>query len=233
MLLGVAAIGLVLVVAAIQTRRAAPQVERERTQLIARIQDAEAKAALQEKSIEGVRAELQAAQAAALGPSTAEGKRFAALSISTGAVAVAGPGLEVVVSDAPGLSLATGGDPRQQSGSDLGRVQDVDLQHAVNGLWAAGAEAVSINGQRLTSRSAIRTAGSAILVDFRPLSPPYTIQAVGDPRTLAAKFSETADGRYLFALKTQYGIRFDTATKDSLSLPAASQVGVRDAVPVP
>jgi uncharacterized protein YlxW (UPF0749 family) len=232
-LLGVAAIGMVLVVAAIQTRRAAPEVERERTQLIARIQDAESKATQQEKAIVDVRAELQAAQAAALGPSTAEGKQFAALSVSTGAVAATGPGLEITVSDAPGSTNPNGGDARNQGGTDLGRVQDMDLQHAVNGLWAAGAEAIAINGQRLTSRSAIRTAGSAINVDFRPLSPPYVIQAIGDPRSLAAKFQETADGRYLLQLKSQYGIRFDTATKVGLALPAASQVGVTDAVPVP
>jgi uncharacterized protein YlxW (UPF0749 family) len=112
-------------------------------------------------------------------------------------------------------------------------VLDVDLQHAANGLWAAGAEAIAINGQRLTTLSAIRTAGSAILVDFRPLSPPYTLDAIGDPKSMAAKFADGADGRYLFALKTQYGIRFDTTTKDHLSLPAANQLSVTEAVPVP
>ena len=233
-LFGVAAIALVLVVAAIQTHREAPQVERERTQLIARIHDAESKSTADENSIESVRAELQKAQSEALGPSTEEGRRFAALSESTGAVPVTGPGLEVVLSDAPGANGGTGGDIRQQpGGSDLSRVQDVDLQHAVNGLWAAGAEAVAINGQRLTALSAIRTAGSAILVDFRPLSPPYTVDAIGDPRTLAAKFSDSTEGRYLFALKSQFGIRFDTTSKDSLALPAASQLTVRNAVPVP
>ena len=47
---------------------------------------------------------------------------------------------------------------------------DRDLQVIVNGLWAAGAEAIAVNGQRLTACSAIRSAGEAILVDFRPLS---------------------------------------------------------------
>jgi uncharacterized protein YlxW (UPF0749 family) len=232
-LFGVAAISLVLVVAAIQTHRAAPQVARERKQLIARIQAGESKAAAQEKALSEVRTELQAAQAAALGPSTTEGKQFAALSVSTGAAAATGPGVEVTVSDAPSSAKPGGGNPRQQGGGDLGRVQDIDLQHVVNGLWAAGAEAVSINGQRLTARSAIRTAGSAILVDFRPLSPPYTIDAIGDPKSLAARFQETSDGRYLLQLKSQFGIVYEMATKDSLTLPAASQLAVPDAVPVP
>ena len=232
-LLGVAAIALVLVVAAIQTRREAPQVERERKQLISRVQDVERKNSGEEGQIAAVRAQLQSAQAAALGPSTEQGKAFAALSVSTGAVPVTGPGLEVVISDAAGADNPSGGDPRQQGAGDLSRVQDLDLQHAVNGLWAAGAEAVAINGQRLTALSAIRTAGSAILVDFRPLSPPYTLQAIGDPKSMAAKFADSNDGKYLFQLKSQYGIRFDTGTKDHLALPAASQLTVTDAVPVP
>lgn len=232
-LLGVSAIALVLVVAAIQTRRQAPQVEQERKQLISRVQGVERKNSVDENQIADVRAQLQAAQAAALGPATEQGKAFAALSVSTGAVPVTGPGLEVVLSDAAGADNPGGTDPRQQGGSDLSRVQDLDLQHAVNGLWVAGAEAVAINGQRLTALSAIRTAGSAILVDFRPLSPPYTLQAIGDPKSMAAKFADSAEGRYLFGVKSQWGIRFDTGTKDRLALPAAAQLSLTVAVPVP
>ena len=58
----------------------------------------------------------------------------------------------------------------------------------VNGLWAAGAEAVAVNGQRLTALSAIRSAGDAILVDYRPLTRPYVVVAIGDPRTLQSRF---------------------------------------------
>ena len=65
-----------------------------------------------------------------------------------------------------------GSDPRDDRASDTGRVLDRDLQVMVNALWAAGAEAIAINGQRLTARSAIRYAGEAILLDFRPLVPP-------------------------------------------------------------
>jgi uncharacterized protein YlxW (UPF0749 family) len=232
-LLGVAAMALVLVVAAIQVRRTAPQVAKERSDLIQRIQAGEASDTNVENSIAGLRAELQKAQSEALGPSSAAGQKFTALSISTGGVPVTGPGVEVIVDDAPGSQNPNGGNPRQQTGPDLGRVQDVDLQHVVNGLWAAGAEAIAVNGQRLTARSAIRTAGSAILVDFRPLTPPYSVQAIGDPRNLAAKFSENTDGRYMFALKSQYGIRFDVNGSSDLSLPAAAQLGVTLAVPVP
>ena len=227
-LLGVAAIAMVLVVAAIQVQRTAPQVSKERTLLIQRIQTAQATVAAREKSIEALRAELQSDQSAALGPGSEAAQKFDALSVTAGAVAVTGPGAQVVVDDAASSSGAAGGDSRQQTGPDLGRVQDVDLQHVVNGLWASGAEAISINGERLTSQSAIRTAGSAINVDYRPLNPPYTVSAIGDQRTLAGDFAETPDGLYLIGLKS-YGIRVDITAKSELSLPAAAQTDVTDA----
>ena len=59
----------------------------------------------------------------------------------------------------------------------------------VNALWAAGAEAISINGQRLGPTTAIRFAGEAVLVDFRPVTNPYEISAIGDPDTLPASSS--------------------------------------------
>jgi uncharacterized protein YlxW (UPF0749 family) len=227
-LFGVAAVALVLVIAAIQTHRQAPAAEKERHELISRVQDAERKNSADEALISTVRGQLQQAQAEALGPE--QGKAFTAMSVVTGASPVTGPGLEIVLGDAAGADNPAGNDPRQQS-TDQSRVLDLDLQNTANGLWAAGAEAIAINGQRLTSLSAIRTAGSAIMVDFRPLSPPYTIQAIGDPKTMAAKFADGPDGRYLFDLKSRYGIRFDTNTKHKLSLPAATQLSLTDAVP--
>ena len=59
----------------------------------------------------------------------------------------------------------------RQFRSDLEQVLDSDVQRAVNGLWAAGAEAVSVNGSRLTARSAIRSAAGAILVAEQAVEP--------------------------------------------------------------
>lgn len=58
------------------------------------------------------------------------------------------------------------------------RFSDRDLQRLVNELWLRGAKAISVNGIRLTSRSAIRTAGSAILVSYRPIDWPYQLCVV-------------------------------------------------------
>jgi len=142
-----------------------------------------------------------------------------------GAVAVRGPGLRVVLSDA--AQDATAADAPAGSG----RVVDRDLQTVVNGLWLAGAEAVSVNGQRLTSLSAIRAAGGALLVDYRPLTPPYVLSAVGDPAALQTRLAAEAAGRYLRALQDNYGIGVRIETADALQLPAASRLELRSAVP--
>jgi len=137
------------------------------------------------------------------------------------------------VDDAAALAPAVGGDPRAQSAASDGRVLDRDLQSVVNALWAVGAEAVSINGQRLTALSAIRSAGQAILVDYRPLSPPYRILAVGDSKNLSTGFSQHAGGRDLVYLADNFGIRYTIAQVSRLSLPASAGLDVRQARPAP
>ncbi len=135
---------------------------------------------------------------------------------------VAGPGLKITMNDAPSAA-GTGGsaDPRATAGAGENRVLDRDLQVVVNGLWAAGAEAIGVNGQRLTARSAIRYAGQAILVDFRPLVPPYVVSAIGDPAGLQTRFAAGSAGEYLQALRDNYGVRAAIVSSANLELPGA------------
>ncbi|MEO7745033.1 MAG: DUF881 domain-containing protein, partial [Actinomycetota bacterium] len=158
--------------------------------------------------------------------------RVRALALVTGALSVVGPGVRVDVDDAAALTPKAGGDPRARSAADDGRVLDQDLQKVVNGLWAAGAEAVSVNGQRLTALSAIRSAGQAILVDYRPLSPPYRVLAIGDPDRLPARFADGAGGRDLMYLSDNFGVRYDVTPATRLVLPASAGLDVRRAQPV-
>ena len=72
---------------------------------------------------------------------------------------VEGPGLRLTIDDAPNDQVSGPG------GSD-GRILDIDLQQVVNGLWSAGAEAVSVNGERLTALTAIRGADKSITVNL-------------------------------------------------------------------
>jgi uncharacterized protein YlxW (UPF0749 family) len=110
-------------------------------------------------------------------------------------------------------------------------VLDTDLQLLANGLWQAGAEAIAVNGQRLTTLTAIRTAGQAITVNFRSVSPPYAVSAVGDPATLPASFLETPAGQTFTDLEANFGLRFDVESVDELTLPAAGRLALRHTRP--
>jgi uncharacterized protein YlxW (UPF0749 family) len=146
------------------------------------------------------------------------------------AVKVTGPGLLITLANADPKADA---DPVGGSAQDnpQGNVRDGDLQVVVNALWAAGAEAVSINGQRLGPLTAIRFAGEAVLVDFRPVNNPYEVSAIGNPDTLAGKFLASPEVVALAAVSKTFGLRFDYARKDQLTLPAASIPELRNAVP--
>ena len=100
-----------------------------------------------------------------------------------------------------------------------------------NGLWMAGAEAISINGHRLTTLTAIRSAGRAITVDYRSLTPPYVIDAIGDPETLPARLLETPGGQAWLGLKANFGIQFDTVSVPNLVLPADPATDLHEARP--
>ncbi|MGZ3097969.1 DUF881 domain-containing protein [Streptomyces sp. H62] len=229
---GLVLAALVVTVGAAQARVAAPAVAKEREELIDRIEGETSAADELEENVDTLRDDVSARQHEALEKNGDSG-RSDLMGILSGAVEVHGPGVKLVVDDAK--EAATGGDgqPRGTSGfSDTGRVRDRDMQRVVNGLWASGAEAVSINGQRLTALSAIRAAGDAILVDNRPLVPPYTVLAVGDGERLATRFQDSADGLYLHALQENYGIRTAISAADDLKLPGAPSVIVRTAQPI-
>ncbi|MFJ9632758.1 DUF881 domain-containing protein [Streptomyces sp. NPDC101175] len=228
---GLVLAALVVTLGAAQARVAAPVVAKERQELIDRI-DKETKSADKlESTVDTLRDDVSARQRAALRTSGGSGQADL-VSMLSGATAVHGPGVKLVVDDAKEASSGGGDDPRETADfSDTGRVRDRDMQRVVNGLWAAGAEAVSVNGQRLTALSAIRAAGDAILVDNKPLVPPYTVLAVGDGRHLSTSFQNGADGLYLNALEDNYGIRATIAVESDLRLPAAPSVIVRTAQP--
>ncbi|MEU6180051.1 DUF881 domain-containing protein [Streptomyces coeruleorubidus] len=228
---GLVLAALVVTVGAAQARVAAPVVAKEREELVDRI-DRETEAADKlEDSVDRLREDVSARQREALKHSGGSAESEI-VSILSGATAVHGPGVKLVVNDAKDAGAGGDGDPRGTTGfSDTGRVRDRDMQRVVNGLWESGAEAVSINGQRLTALSAIRAAGDAILVDNKPLVPPYTVLAVGDGQRLSTRFQNSADGLYLDALQEGYGVRTAISVEGDLRLPAAPSVTVRTAQP--
>ncbi len=216
-------LGLVTGIAAAQVKRREASLGGVRAQLVAdvlrRTTDTDA-LAQQTAALREQVAQLQATGLAAGSTGAQVSRDLAAVELAAGVGAVTGPGVVVRLDDAEEpQGDAAAQDPDGQPG-DPGRVLDRDLQDAVNGLWAAGAEAISVNDLRLTTQTAIRSAGQAILVDFRPLSPPYVVRAIGSQR-LQPEFVDGAAGRRMQSYTSLYGLRFSVTGAGSLRLPSS------------
>jgi uncharacterized protein YlxW (UPF0749 family) len=137
--------------------------------------------------------------------------------VASGAWPVGGPGLTVALEDAPSSSLEIEG----VRADDL-VVHQQDLQHVINALWAGGAEAMTLQGQRVTSTSAFRCSGNILLLHGQVYSPPYVVEAIGDPDRLQAALDSSPG----VAVYQQYvdwiGLGYDVARQDALEMPAYS-----------
>lgn len=141
------------------------------------------------------------------------------LEANGGLTPVGGPGLRIVIdSGRPNAGRST-------------VILDRDIQLLVNGLWAAGAEAVAVGGNRMRATSAIRQAGRAILVDNKPTFWPITIDAVGDQEAMQVGFAGTTGYGRFTSFAANYGIRFDVSTEQRLQLPGSPAPDLRYAVP--
>ena len=212
--------GVLATTAGIQTARSEPVRESSQESLVAQAQERREELDAARREITKLRRAVDRAQAAALTASEA-GRTLQAqlvdLGVVTGAEPATGPGARIVVDDNPNPE------------TDRQVVYDQDLQILVNGLWSAGAEAIAINGQRITNLTSIRTAGEAITVNLRSLSRPYTVIALGDPDQLPARFVESAAGSWWLNLKSVYGLQFTMTREESLTVPAAPSPTLRHA----
>jgi uncharacterized protein YlxW (UPF0749 family) len=221
-------LGLLVGAAARQTRLRAPELARTRAKLVERIEDLAQQTDEDSRQLGRLRSELardrdRHLEATDTGRELSE--RLARLEHEVGAIAVSGPGIVVRLSDAPPPA------GRRQP-DDAARVQDRDIQDVVNALWAAGAEAVSVNGQRIGALTAIRQAGDAILVDYRPVSSPYDVSAIGDPDSVAQAFDRSYIAE-VFRTPEMSWLGFSVARAKQLELPAASGSRVGVAQPHP
>ncbi|MDH6125109.1 DUF881 domain-containing protein [Kitasatospora sp. GP82] len=230
--LGLALAATVVTVGAVNSQEAAPTLAKERDALVHRVNDATGAADKLQKQIEDLRDKVEQAQQHAL--STEDDGGLSVIAGQAGTGEVSGPGVKLVIEDASGTGVGgSANNPRQTEGfQNSGRLKDRDLQLVVNGLWLAGAEGVAINGQRLTVLSAIRAAGDAVLVDNRPLVPPYTVLSIGDGPRLAKAFQDGEAGHYLRLIQEGYGIKSSLSTQKKVSLPGALGITLRYAQPV-
>ncbi len=130
-----------------------------------------------------------------------------------GLTPLAGPGVTVTLADAKNVSSTTL--PEDTI------IHDSDIRTVVNELLASGAEAISINGQRIVSTSSIRCVGPTVIVNNTRLSSPFTITAIGDSKTLEAGL--IIKGGVVDAL-TPWGINITITKLSKVTVPAYSGI---------
>ncbi|MBX9245094.1 DUF881 domain-containing protein [Actinotalea ferrariae] len=216
------ALGLVTASAVASLRTPEPVGTGARSLLQEQIADRTAEADALQATNEQLAAEVAQIQSDAL--ASADPELFATLAeleVLSGSTGLEGSGLVLELTDAP-VTDPDDVDPRR-------RVQDIDLQIVTNGLWAAGAEGIAINGQRLTGSSAIRGVGPAVLVDLVPLVSPYRIEVVGDAQAMQTAFARTTAANHLTTLTGNFEIGVSLRAGE-VELPGGTTPTLRHAV---
>lgn len=234
LLVGLAATALLLTMAAVQARRSAPEAARTRAALVSDVQrqtDAFDRLAATTSRLQQQTSRLRRAALSSSGAGAAAAETLDRLQLATGALPVAGPGVEVDVADAAAPTPGPLEPSPSSAGAGPGQVLDRDLQRLANALWAAGAEAIAVNGQRLSALSSIRAAGDAILVNFRPVSSPYHLVAVGDPERMLTGFTASSTAAAFRTYAQAYGMHFHVAAVGHALLPAAPGLDLHSATP--
>ncbi len=208
-LIVLAVVGFLFTVAYRQVVMEQPERERNRQELIKQITARKERTTVQAASAEALQNDVSNLRDAALSDPV-QIEQLRQLEAATGMRKVTGDGILVRIADGP-----------DAASNEKARILDYDLQQLVNALWVYGAEAVSINGRRLTSLTTIRKGGGIYVGDF-PVASPYEISAIG-PRDLFDRFSKSVTAQVYDDLQEQpeHRFGFKISGQDDLVLPAA------------
>jgi len=138
----------------------------------------------------------------------------APLQTPAGLTAVSGPGLLVVLDDAHSVPA----DPTVDQNQLV--VHQSDIQSVVNALWAGGAEAMTISGQRVIATSAVRCVGNTLLLNGRVFSPPFRVVAIGPSGTMQDALGRSPGVKLFKQAAGYYGLGYTVESQDTVSVPA-------------
>ena len=145
--------------------------------------------------------------------------------IKAGMTELTGPGIIITLGDSEQI-------PLDSDNRNIYIIHEDYLREVVNALWNGGAEAIAINGQRLSTHTGIVCSGSVILINGIPQATPYTIEAIGNPKALQASL----DFYYwlvLLSFQDQFGITCDVKEAETpLWIPPAKTISYRYAEPI-
>jgi uncharacterized protein YlxW (UPF0749 family) len=194
--------------------------EDRRPELTRVIEDRQAQVQLEATRAAALRAQIDAQTRAAAGSDdrvAAQQQRADASRTAAGFTAVHGPGLSVMLNDAP--RRPDGGLPVGARPDDV-VVHQQDVQSVVNALWAGGAEAMTIMGIRVISTSAVRCVGNTLLLHGQVFSPPFRIEAIGDQARMRATLAADPGVRAFQDAATAFGLGYRVDTRADIVAPA-------------
>lgn len=130
-----------------------------------------------------------------------------------GFTAVAGPAVSVTLTDAPLTVRPVGVD------EDLLVVHQQDIQAMMNALWASGAEAMTLQGQRVSARTGVKCVGNTVVIQGVPYAPPYVIVAIGDQKRMTAGLAASDYVRIYKQYVDRYKLGYAQRVIDDVTLP--------------
>jgi uncharacterized protein YlxW (UPF0749 family) len=146
---------------------------------------------------------------------------------AAGLIALTGTGIVIQLEDSKAPVPPDGSESDYLVGSR-------DIRTVVEELWGAGAEAIAVNGERITTTSAIIDVGTSLLVNSAYLAPPYQVTALGAPGIYDRLSKAPGFVDFLRARGEGYGIQVSLATPDSVDMPAfVGTVTLRYSRPLP
>ena len=140
--------------------------------------------------------------------------QLSAAELQAGLVAVTGPGVRVTLTDAPNDVKPAG------VSADALVVHQQDIQAVVNALWAGGAEAMTIQGQRVISTTGIKCVGNTVVLHGVPYAPPYVIEAIGDDQQLRLGLDDSRAVQIYQQYVDAYRLGYSVESVSSLDMPA-------------
>lgn len=177
------------------------------------------------EQVRAQRADLDAVeQQRAQDPETSA--RLESAAQAAGARPVRGPAVRVVLTDAP-LDVKPVG-----VNEDLLIVHQQDIQMVVNIFWAAGAEAMTIQGQRVISTTGVKCVGNSVVLHDVPYAPPYEITAIGDVEALISALESSPEVKTYRQYADAYQLGWKQERPGEVTMPAyAGPAGLKYARP--
>lgn len=144
-------------------------------------------------------------------------QRARQLAAPAGLTPVHGPGVTITLDDAPDEALAAAGDDLAAVSNLL--VHQQDIQAVVNALWAGGAEAMTIQGQRVVSTTGIKCVGNVVILHGVPYSPPYRISAIGPSADMLTSVTTSPYIELYLRVVAESGLGWNVQVHDSIDMP--------------